>query len=316
MNEYADKIFGNVQLGALSHELETPIVYPKTVRGRICHVDADFLAYQVSSDPESSFEEMHRNIDTMIKKLLGYSASEEAVLYLTPAVSNKGNRREIALQKPYQENRAKKEKPEFLEPIREWMHKKRDAVMCIDYEADDALCMAWNSTEDKNKCIIASLDKDLLMVPGYALNWGSMTIEYCKDEFGWIELDTSKSAKKIIERGTKFFWSQMLTGDPVDNIQGLPKACLSDKTKLCGPVLSFSLLNNCTNDAECLDLVYDLYMKFGEVIGYVNYRTQDYVSAQDVFESEAKLLWMRRHEDEQDVIKWLENYLNYQIYRV
>lgn len=115
------------------------------------------------------------------------------------------------------------EKPHHYQRVRDYLINFYKAEVIEGYEADDALSIAQMKTfsekhvaeEDMlvgtgaviTKCstIICSLDKDLMMVPGWHYNWG-------KDEKTFVsELD-----------GFRAFFSQCLTGDKsVDNIPGL-----------------------------------------------------------------------------------------------
>ena len=89
--------------------------------------------------------------------------------------------------------------PEHLKACRQLMVDRHNAEVTNGYEADDALGIA--QTKDT---VIATIDKDLLMVEGRHYN-------YVKKE--WAEV----SAKE----GEYFFYKQMITGDKVDNIIGI-----------------------------------------------------------------------------------------------
>lgn len=309
----------SIDLSKLKHKQPEPINIIPTVPGRAVHVDADFLAYQVSYDDEKTFSEMKSNCDAIIEKMKLMSGSETAVLHLTPSGSNKGGRYDIALLKEYQANRAGKAKPKFLHMMREWMHKERAGILYMDCEADDGMSMAQYKAMAEGTpelSVIATKDKDLCMVPGLQLNWDSGELTDTEDDFGWIKLNVSDNAaktKKIKGRGWKFFWAQMLTGDSADNISGLPKVCdlkycPTGKFKPCGPVLAFDILNPIKTNKQAFKVVRDLYKICGERQGFVDYRTQDTVDFGTAFLSEAKLLWMRRKPDYNDAMHWMKEH--------
>lgn len=290
-----------------------------TVQGRTVHIDADFLAYQVSYDDEKTVAEMKSNCDAAVEKMRLMSGSEFVQLHLTPKGSDKGGRYDLALLKEYQANRKDKPKPKFLHVMREWMHKERDALLHMTCEADDGMSMAQyaaiaNGTPELS--VIATKDKDLCMVPGLQLNWDTGEMTNTDDPFGWIilhEMDNKTKTKKIKGRGWKYFWAQMLTGDGADNIQGLPKVCdlqycPTGKFKACGPVLAYDILGTITDNKKAFQVVRDLYKEYGERIGFVNYRDGSEVPYGKAFQSEAQLLWMRRTNTPADALAWMKEH--------
>lgn len=297
----------------VGHEVGVP--FPAEVRGRVCQIDGDFLAYQVSTAPDVSLWDMYSNCESMIEKIRKRAAAETAIVYLTPRGSNKGRRYEVAMLKEYQANRVAKPKPEFLHVIREWMHKELGATLCTDCEADDGMSMAQYTAIKQGKqnlSIIATRDKDLRMVPGLALDWVSHVItDTGKDPFGYIELVQNNSGvKKITGRGSKFFWAQLLMGDAADNISGLPKICdpqyLKGKPVRCGAVGAFNILQDKKNDLECFTTVLSLFRMACEHEQFVNWRNQEPISAEEGFSSEACLLWMRRENNANDFLDWMK----------
>lgn len=303
----------------LKHTAPPEVHVLPTVKGRTVHIDADFLAYQVSHDDEKTFAEMQHNCDISVEKMRLMSGSQHVALHLTPKGSDKGGRYDIALLKEYQGNRKDKKKPKFLHVMREWMHKERGAVLHMHCEADDGMATAQYAAIADGKAglsVIATKDKDLCMVPGLQLNWDTGELTNTDNDYGYTMLvvsDNKSKTKKIKGRGWKYFWAQMLTGDTADNIQGLPKVCdpawcPTGKYKAVGPVLANDILAPIFTNQEAFCVVRDLYKQYGEKVGFVNYRDGTHVRWQDAFLSEAKLLWMRREEDENDVLKWMEKH--------
>lgn len=309
-----------LDLSELEFDAPKGLVPPKIVPGRVVHIDADFLAYQVSADTDgtNTVEKMKHNHDSAVTRIRLMAGAEEAVLHLTPSQDKdnelaKGGRYQAAIQKEYQGNRKGKEKPKYLHLMRQWMHDHRGAIMHYDIEADDGMSICQYkaiAAGESNKSIIATADKDLCMVPGLMLNWQDYTITDIDDPFGYIYLDSNKSTKKLKGRGWKFFWAQMLMGDTADNIQGLPKVYdprfLTGKPKACGPVMAFDILNPITTNKEAFETVRDLYKMCGEEQGFFNYRDQSPADYGSVFMSEAQLLWMRREPSIDDALNWLQ----------
>lgn len=306
------ELFKGIDLAAMSHEPEK-LVMPDKVPNRVCHIDADFLAYQVTYDDEKALSEMKHNWDVSVEKMRLMSGSETVKLHLTPTGSDKGGRYDIAMLKEYQGNRKDKPKPKFLNIIREWAHKERAAILHMNCEADDGMSIAQYKAiaeGNRNLSIIATKDKDLTMVPGLMLDWDTGEITDCVDSFGYIMLDDYKSQKKIRGRGWKYFWAQMLTGDQADNISGLPKVYLpqyltTGKPKPCGPVMAYDILLDATTNKQAFELVKSLYQACGKHQGFTNYRDGSTIKWGQAFLSEAQLLWMRRDVNMNDVAKWL-----------
>jgi hypothetical protein len=150
------------------------------------------------------------------------------------------------------------------------------------------------------------------------LDWDDGEITDTEDDFGFIFLDegnpeAKSPTKKIRGRGWKYFWAQMLTGDPADNISGLPKVHTplylpTGKPKACGPVMAYEILSTVPDNKAAFKLVRDLYKDCGVGQGYVHYQTGEEVPFGKVFQSEARLLWMRRDIDMDDVVHWMKDH--------
>lgn len=305
-----------VDLDSLELDLPEELPIPKMVKGRVCHIDADFLAYQVSYDNEKSIPDMKHNCDERLMKIKMLSGAEFIKLHLTPKGSTKGDRFDVALLKEYQGNRKEKPKPRYLHLIREWMHKERKATLWTDLEADDGMAIEqYKAIAEGNQhlSIIATKDKDLTMVPGLMLDWDTGEItDTGKEPFGFIRMDDEGSTKKIRGRGWKYFWVQMLTGDPADNISGLPMICtqryLKGKPKKCGAVGAFNILQDVKTNKEAFTIVRELYEDAGKADMLMNWRDGTPVDFREAFVSEAKLLWMRRKNDINDAFHWMQEH--------
>lgn len=226
--------FDGIDLANLKHEAEK-IEFPPVVPGRTVHVDADFLAYQVTAEKADgtdtkTWDDMKHNAEVAVETLRGLAAAERVHLHLTPSSSNKGGRYDLAIIKEYQGNREDDTKPRHLSTMRNWLASRYTGTMHEMCEADDGMSSyqyAALAAGDGNKSIIASKDKDLRMVPGLHLDWTTGEITDAT-EFGSIVLHEHTSASGAVTKtikgyGQKFFWAQMLTGDAADNISGLPR---------------------------------------------------------------------------------------------
>jgi hypothetical protein len=217
------------------------VVYPKPTPGRVAHIDADFLAYQVSAEtrdeldglvPRKSLEDMQNNARRAAEHFMRLVGATEYRCHVTPSGSTKGGRPEQAVQQEYQSGRKGREKPEFLDTIRAFIGQELNGVVHLDQEADDGMAQANYSVYvddttrgrgyDMLRSVIVSKDKDLRMVPGLHWDFDTETVFNVNDRFGDIWIDASKSTKTVKGWGTKFFWAQCLMGDTADSIKGLP----------------------------------------------------------------------------------------------
>jgi len=237
--------------------------YPKTVAGRVAHIDADFMSYQASAEtkeeldgtkPRRTYEEMCARTQRGFEHLRKMVAAETYVAHITPTGSTKGGRNEQAVTLPYQGNRVDRERPELLDAVRHFIGTSCPSMVHLDQEADDGMAQAnYAALRDGNSTlsVIVSKDKDLRMVPGLHWDFDAEEIVSVGDSFGSIWIDDTKSSKTLKGWGTKFFWAQCLMGDAADNIQGLP--CVSQKvlSKFHAASKKYLKLVSKAEDATC-----------------------------------------------------------------
>jgi hypothetical protein len=153
-------------------------------------------------------------------------------------------------------------------------------------EADDSIAIEASLPLGEGSTIICTRDKDLRMVPGLHYGWecGKQPefgpVEY--DALGKIELIRGKSGNKITGGGFKFFGSQLLTGDVVDNIGGL---------RGVGPVKAYELLSDASSEREVFSAVQRHY----EEVAGDNWR--------ELLEEQCHLLWIIRERNEDGTLK-------------
>lgn len=258
-------------------------------------IDADILTYQAAFGGEDretgeihSFDYVAALVDKAITDIcLAVGADEEPTLYLT---GDNNFREEVAVSKPYKGNRSKP-KPFHYKNVRAYLMSFPNTVVTEGIEADDAMSieqtrnmeLSYHFNDDPqyySYTIICTRDKDLRMVPGWHYGWEhGAQAEFFKqyvDPLGKLEYDSEKN--KISGTGYLFFCSQLITGDTVDNIPGLPKK---------GAKAAFTLLKDATSEEEALGLVKGMYE---EVVGE---GWESYLLEQ------GRLLWMVREVDEE-----------------
>lgn len=249
---------------------------PEVVPGRTVHVDGDMLAYFCAGGDGMSKDASRRALINRVTNFKELTGSEHAVVHITSRGSTKGHRTWVSMFAPktYQGQR-KGQRPanwEFLRVLMEEHGGARTGYPCIawpDREADDA--MALNAKGDLS--VIATRDKDLRMVTNC---WHITWMEY---EMLWVPKGTWLiHDAQGREYGLYWFWYQMLAGDTVDNISGLP----SYAGKAVGEATAKNLLSGVTNSEQAFNLVSGLYM--------AHYK-EDWALQ---FVAQASMLWMRK----------------------
>lgn len=102
-------------------------------------------------------------------------------------------------------------KPIYYKELRQYLIDRYNAIVCQWGEADD-----WLGSSVTCNTIIASNDKDLLMIPCWHYRISSAKLLKGEDPGTlWV----SANYKKILGVGFKWFAAQMLLGDTVDHIK-------------------------------------------------------------------------------------------------
>lgn len=138
-------------------------------------------------------------VNRRIQDIVESSHADEYMIYIS---GSENFRNDIATIKPYKGNR-KSVKPKYYHEVKNFLTGCHPCTISDGIEADDLL-----GINQSNDTCIATIDKDLDMVPGLHYNWR-------KGEEGELYIITP-------EEGEYNFWYQMLVGDSVDNIPGVP----------------------------------------------------------------------------------------------
>lgn len=195
-------------------------------------IDGDPFAYRAAFSKDSVTEDdAVELVDDLLNDTLyevdPFHTEEDYTIFLT----GKGNFRfDVATSHPYKGTR-QSEKPEFLGCIRDHMIDNWSAVVSEGEEADDLIGIA--STENYPNCVVVSIDKDMLQLPG--TNYNPVTRK-------WTEVSEFD--------GLKFFYQQILTGDKSDNIIGLYGI---------GPKKSEKMLEHCDTEEDLWEAVVQAY---------------------------------------------------------
>ena len=181
-------------------------------------------------------------------------------------------RYEVADVKPYKGTR-KSDKPLHYDNLTAYMLNCYDCVVAEGLEADDLLAIhqtnyrtgRWTGDDGRPvESVICSRDKDLRMVEGYHYSWTCGKQEAfgpeCVDAKGYLQPtydDGGEKPKltKVFGVGSSFFCYQLLVGDTVDNIPGIPRV---------GPVKALKILEGCDSTEDMLKAVRDAYREHYE----------------------------------------------------
>ena len=215
-------------------------------------IDGDILCYRVGFACNEETEKVAiRTMADMLEELIFIELSSNIhVGYLT----GKDNyRHDIAKTQPYKGNRKDAPRPVHLHSLREYLITAWDFRVANGQEADDAIGIHATLTRDNS--IIVSIDKDLDMIPGHHYNPVKKDHYYVNDKVA-----------------LKNFYRQILTGDKVDNIEGL---------RGIGPKKADKILGDFDTDLAMYEAVLKAYDG----------------DAERVLEN-GQLLWIRRKEGE------------------
>lgn len=174
-----------------------------------------------------SYEPVEHCLHSVKKTIEGIMHSVDAT-EKTIFMTGKANFRDELYDK-YKANRDRTRKPHWFNEIGEYLVQVHHADVVTGVEADDAMGWAqWkeimnHTSLDDTETVICTLDKDLNMIPGWHYNWvvdDGKGMMYCTDE----------------NDALMYFIMQWLTGDPADNIPGLPKVGVKTAQKIMGPL--------------------------------------------------------------------------------
>ena len=245
-----------------------------TVAGQPLHVDGDYLAYYCAGSDDTSQGTARENVLDRLSRAAQVSGSDRIIVHLSDPRCTKGYRFLVAdsgipYSKGYQAQRGGT-KPKNWDYLRGYLETYEGGAFevrnWIDREADDAMAYLSEAAYTiKRPGAVYTADKDMRMFAGLHIVWKT---------FQMVEILPGTYDKVFADKqyGHKFFWMQMVMGDPADNIPGLPR---------CGEVAAANILEGTTGNEQAMERVLELYRtKVGEHYA-------------DFFVEQAILLWMR-----------------------
>jgi 5'-3' exonuclease len=219
-------------------------------------IDGDIICYRAAfSAQDGSPQDAERTANNLIEYTweqtldMPFPSPDDYHVYLTGPTNF---RKEVAKTAEYKGNRSQ-DRPIHLDHVKQYLQGKHPTTVSVNEEADDLISI--EATSYGSDAIIASIDKDFLQVA-------------CK-HFNFV---TGKWKTVEPFDGLRFFYSQVLTGDAVDNIKGLYRV---------GPKTAEKMLKYCKTEQELYEAC--VYAYGGDT---------------DRVLENARLLWLRRYEGE------------------
>lgn len=190
----------------------------KELDNHLAFFDTKQYMVEFMRHPEPVEYALH-NTRNIIDAILGETQANDYFVYLSGPTNFRDN---LATIKPYKGNRDKTHKPVHGPAIREYLARAHPTVVSDNEEADDVIGYTHYAMYEKDleSSIIATMDKDLNMIPGHHYNFAKQEHFFVWDS----EADVC-------------FYKQLLTGDTTDNIQGVPGIGPKKAEKLLAPVL-------------------------------------------------------------------------------
>ena len=191
------------------------------------------------------------SVRNMVKSCMDVTGASSATVFLSGP-----NNYRYDIDPEYKANRKDSHTPSLLQPAKDFLIENYNAVTTQGEEADDAMGIAQCQSEEDT--IICTIDKDLDMIPGKHYNWRKGDIYEVTDHDATI-----------------FFYTQLLTGDRVDNVKGLVGV---------GPVRAAKELAGIRKESRLYDKAKRMYKSAGR--------------GEDELIKNARLLWIRREPDQ------------------
>ena len=162
-------------------------------------------------------------VKRMVSNIVEGCAADEYKIYLS---AKKNFRHDRATLLKYKGNRDKRRAPLHIKDIREYLTNVHNAETWDNLEADDVLAMGQSKDT-----VIASIDKDLLQIPGKHYNFVT------GDKL--LVCDDTAEKNRLV---------QILTGDSTDNIPGIYRV---------GRITALKILDACSDVDEMNQAIVD-----------------------------------------------------------
>lgn len=243
-------------------------------------LDSDIICYRCSASAEHDPLDvaLHR-IDDLVARIVHETNAMSYKCFLTGSDNFR-----YKIYPEYKANRKDVPKPRWLQECREHMVVTHKAKISEGNEADDE--MAIEQTAEGLSTVIASIDKDLLQVPGYHFSW---EISHRKKDG---TLSTRPAVHQLISPfdALRNFYKQVITGDGGDGIPAFDGKFRNTVPQFVQKLID--PLQEMTEELEMYNYCASVYVEEGfpmEASG--GYRV-------DTMHRNAKLLYLQRKEND------------------
>lgn len=264
---------------------------------------ADGHCYGIIDTPE--FAQIQQKICMVLNDWVEQPKCDSAVIYMTDSAKN--FRLNLAIQRKYKGTR-KSEKPPFFYESRDFMINHLGAILSDGEEADDLLTThLWEhqfngliengielgsaTHKELARFVMVSKDKDLAISPGWHYSISERKLHWVTPLGELLPQWNGDKLKKLRGTGLKFFYSQILQGDQVDNYTGIPRMRLKD---------IYDLLEPCKSERELYNATLSAYRKkYGEEAYIANYRGGGkFLKPYEIMHEQGRLAHMQRFKGE------------------
>jgi len=216
----------------------------------ITFVDADSIAYAAGYVEHPA--EMEMAVDAYIRDIRAATQCAKLVGFVENPDGKSNFRKWVAVTKPYKGNRSGKEKPPFMVDAKRYLKSKHGFHFVTYMESEDAAAIQATAYGLEHS-IIAAIDKDVHQV-------GGRFYDYRKKEWNVF---TESEANYLL-------YKQILTGDSVDNIPGVPRMGPVGAEKALDTVGikdgTSTLAEECAREYKVRDLSYEYLLEQSRLI--------------------------------------------------
>lgn len=199
---------------------------------KVVLIDADSLMYFSSYGSEDDLVLSETKLSEKIYDILNIVGNSYNVEKYYVFVKGKNNFR-YKIYPDYKKNRP--EKHPIIDVLNKYLVESFEAIEAHNAESDDYVFSYSQLPEYKGRCIICSVDKDMLQVPG-------IHYDYQKNRFHIIDEETALYNLAI----------QMIMGDAADGIPGL---------RGYGPKKAEKLIRKGMSKYQCVRIIFKEYLK-------------------------------------------------------
>ncbi len=217
---------------------EAEVFVAEAGEGGLATSDAMFIEEgEVQVEPLSHC--LH-TVKQALRHMVEATDAEVFGVHLSPSVTF---RHKLATIQGYKANRKDTARPFHLEEIRNYLITRFKAKIAENMEADDAISIAAHELSRQGQLpVVCSNDKDLQQIPGMHYNFATKEHDYVSPE-----------------RAVKWFYEQVLQGDAVDNVQGIPGV---------GPVKAHNWLIKANTPIQMWEICVNAFAgHYGDLVG-------------------------------------------------